>query len=65
VLGYVASSMFVTLEYETLYFLLGLCAAMGFRLKQPTLFMERDFWVVSTMTVSWAIFVKAFVMLYF
>jgi O-antigen ligase len=65
VLGYIASSMFVTLEYETLYFLLGLCAAMGFRLKQPTLFTERDFWVVSTMTVSWAIFVKAFVMLYF
>lgn len=65
VLGYISSSMFVTLEYETLYFLLGLCAAMGFRLKQPVLFTERDFWTVSTMTAGWAIFIKAFVMLYF
>lgn len=65
VLGYIASAMFVTLEYETLYFLLGLCAAMGFRLKQPNLFTERDFWAVSTLTVGWAIFIKVFVMLYF
>jgi O-antigen ligase len=65
VLGYIASSMFVTLEYETLYFLLGLCAAAGFRLKQPNLFTERDFWAVSTITVGWAIFIKLFVMLYF
>lgn len=65
VLGYIASAMFVTLEYETLYFLLGLCAAMGFRLKQPNLFTERDFWTISTLTVGWAIFIKVFVMLYF
>ena len=64
VLGYIVSSMFVTLEYETLYFLLGLCAALGFRLKQPNLFTERDFWTVSTMTVGWVILIKAFVMLY-
>lgn len=64
VLGYIASSMFVTLEYETLYFLLGLCAALGFRLKQPNLFTERDFWTISTMTVGWAILIKVFVMLY-
>jgi len=64
VVGYIASSMFVTLEYETLYFLLGLCAALGFRLKQPNLFTERDFWTISTMTVGWAILIKVFVMLY-
>lgn len=65
VLGYIASSMFVTLEYETLYFLLGLCAAMGYRLKQPNLFTERDFWAISAMTLGWAIFIKVFVMFYF
>ena len=64
VLGYIASSMFVTLEYETLYFLLGLCAALGFRLKQPITFTERDFWAISGMTVGWAILIKAFVIIY-
>ena len=64
VVGYVVSSMFVTLEYETLYFMLGLCAALGLRLKQPNLFTERDFWTISTMTVGWAILIKVFVMLY-
>lgn len=65
VLGYIASSMFVTLEYETLYFLLGLCASVGLRLKQPNLFTERDFWAISLITVGWAMFIKIFVMLYF
>lgn len=64
VFGYIVSSTFVTLEYETLYFLLGLCAALGFRLKQPNTFTERDFWVISAMTVGWAILVKAFVIFY-
>lgn len=64
VVGYIVSSMFVTLEYETLYFLLGLCAAVGFRLRQPNLFTERDFWVIAMTTVGWAILVKVFVMLY-
>ncbi|MCR4346522.1 MAG: O-antigen ligase family protein [Sulfuricaulis sp.] len=64
VLGYIASSMFVTLEYETFYFLLGLCAALGFRLKQPIVFTERDFWAISGMTVGWGILIKAFVIIY-
>lgn len=64
VVGYMVSSMFVTLEYETLYFLLALCAALGFRLKQTNLFTERDFWAISAMTVGLAILIKIFVMLY-
>ena len=64
VVGYIVSSMFVTLEYETLYFLLALCAALGFRLKQTNLFTERDFWTISAMTVGLVIFIKIFVMLY-
>ncbi|MBI3546804.1 MAG: O-antigen ligase family protein [Gammaproteobacteria bacterium] len=64
VIGYIISSMFVTLEYETFYFLLGLCGALGFRLKQPVQFAEKDFWRLSMATVGWVIAIKAFVILY-
>ncbi len=64
VIGYIISSMFVTLEYETFYFLLGLCAALGFRLKQPVQFGEKDFWRLCAATVGWVIIIKAFVILY-
>lgn len=64
VIGYIISSMFVTLEYETFYFLLGLCAALGFRLKQPVQFGEKDFWRLCAATIGWVIIIKAFVILY-
>jgi hypothetical protein len=64
VVGYVISSMFVTLEYETLYFLLGLCASFGFRLKEPISFTKRDFGIVCSMTLGWVVGIKAFVMVY-
>ncbi len=64
VAGYIISSMFVTLEYETLYFLMGLCAAVGYRLKERPAFTERDFWTISSITLGWAVAIKAFVMLY-
>lgn len=65
VAGYIISSMFITLEYETLYFLLGFCAALGFRLNQPNFFIEKDLWIISAITLSWVAIIKAFVMLYF
>ena len=64
VIGYIISSMFVTLEYETFYFLLGLCAALGFQVKQPGQFVEKDFWRLLFITLGWVIFIKTFVMLY-
>jgi hypothetical protein len=64
VVGYFISSLFVTLEYETYYFLLGLCAALGFRLSKPNQFIERDFWIISAMTLGWVVAIKAFVMVY-
>lgn len=65
VIGYIVSAMFVTLEYETLYFLLGLCAVPGRQLKEPVTFTQKDFVAVSAMTIGWVVLVKAFVMLYF
>jgi O-antigen ligase len=64
VVGYIISAMFVTLEYETLYFLLGLCASVGFRLKEPAPFTRREFWILSCVTLGWVAGVKAFVMVY-
>ncbi len=40
--GYLVSAMFVTLEYETLYFLLGVTAATGMQLETPARFGRRD-----------------------
>lgn len=64
VVGYFISSLFVTLEYETYYFLLGLCAALGFRLSKPNQFGERDFRIITAMTLGWVVAIKAFVMVY-
>jgi O-antigen ligase len=64
VVGYIISSMFVTLEYETLYFLIGLCASVGFRLKEPAPFTRRDVWIVAAITLGWVVGIKAFVMVY-
>jgi hypothetical protein len=62
--GYIMSSMFVTLEYETFYFLLGLTAAVGNRLQAAPKFTERDFWTMSAIVVAFLVAVKATAMLY-
>ena len=63
--GYIVSSMFVTLEYETLYMLLGLCAVVGNTLNEPVRFTRRDFKISSCVTLLWIVLVKAFTMAYF
>lgn len=65
VIGYLMSAMFVTLEYETFYFLLGLCAVPGRALEEPPKFGQRDFMLVGAATIGWFIIVKLFVMIYF
>jgi O-antigen ligase len=64
VAGYLISSVFVTLEYETLYFLVGLCAAVGFMLKEPPSFTERDFRFIGFISVGWVLALKGFLMVY-
>lgn len=63
--GYLMSAMFVTLEYETFYFLLALAAAVGNCVKTPPNFTSRDFWTVSAIIVALYAGVKAVVMLYY
>lgn len=63
--GYVISSMFVTLEYETLYFLLGLTGAVGHWVRVPVRFTKRDFWILLGIGGCWVIGLKLFVMMFF
>lgn len=65
VAGYMISSMFVTLEYETFYFLLALTAVVGNSLAAPPTFSERDFWTMSGLMFMFILSVKVFVMLYY
>jgi len=65
VAGYILSSMFVTLEYETFYFLLALPAAVGNSLGARPSFTRQDFRLMGTIVVAFFLGVKGFVMLYF
>lgn len=63
--GYLVSAMFVTLEYETLYFLLALAAARGEDLDEPPTFDVRDGLAVLAIMLGFFAMVKGFVMIYF
>jgi len=65
VAGYLLSSMFVTLEYETFYFLLGLTAAVGNSVSVRPSFTEQDLWRMGAIMGGFFVAVKGFVMLYF
>jgi putative inorganic carbon (hco3(-)) transporter len=54
--GYVVSSMFVTLEYETFYFLLAIAGVLGRRLENPLRFGKRDLKIVVLMGLGWLAF---------
>jgi hypothetical protein len=61
VLGYVISMMFVTLEYETFYLLLAMCAALGRCVPEPIVAVKRDFKIIGISTLGFLIFVQIFV----
>ena len=65
VAGHLLSSMFVTLEYETFYFLLALMAAVGNNLATRPSFTRRDFWILGSIMAVIFVTVKGFVMVYF
>lgn len=60
IIGYIVSSMFVTLEYETFYMLLGLCAAYGNKLENPIYFDQFHCKNILFITFSWLVFIKFF-----
>jgi O-antigen ligase len=65
IIGYIISSLFVTLEYETFYFLLAMAAAIGYRVPQPVVFTRRDFGALMAIAIGWVVGIKLFVMAYF
>jgi O-antigen ligase len=63
--GYIVSSMFVTLEYETFYILLGLCVGAGLISGEPVRLSKRDLRNILGIVAGWFVVLKAFVMAYF
>lgn len=64
IIGYLASSMFVTLEYETFYFLLALAAALGRMNNVPFQYSQKDFTIVTTVIFGWICFLKVLFVIY-
>jgi O-antigen ligase len=64
VVGYLISMMFVTLEYETFYLLLAMCAALGRCVPEPVTVTKRDFKVVGLSVIVFVVFVQIFVIGY-
>jgi O-Antigen ligase len=65
VIGYLISSMFVTLEYETLYLLFAFCAVVGKLHKQELKLTFNDYLIITGITLGWVFIVKVFVSLYY
>ena len=63
--GYLVSAMFVTLEYETLYFLLGMTAAVGHQIDPAVRFSRRDATVVVGLVATFFIGLRLFVAVYY
>ncbi len=63
--GYLVSALFVTLETELMYFILGMtCAVSGWR-EKPFRFSGRDVVIVGCITFAYYVFFKLFVMGYY
>jgi O-antigen ligase len=64
VVGYLISMMFVTLEYETFYLLLAMCAALGRCVPEPLQATKRDYKIVGISVIAFVIIVQIFVIGY-
>jgi O-antigen ligase len=64
IIGYIVSSFFVTLEYETFYMLLALCLVVGREVEREVAFTLKDFRNIICMGITW-VFVKIFCMMFF
>jgi O-antigen ligase len=64
IVGYLVSSMFVTLEYETWYLLLAVCAGIGRYLPEPVPVGRRDFMAIGSLVLGFLVSVQIFVILY-
>lgn len=64
IVGMLVSSMFVTLEYETLYFLLALPAALATTVSKKVEFTSRDMKYLSLAIIMFVVLLKIFIMIY-
>ncbi len=64
-IGYLISSMFVTLEYETMYFILALAAVFGKGSDHSIEFTRGDFFNIAMLVIGWVIFLRVFTSLYY
>ena len=64
-IGYLISSMFVTLEYETQFFLFGMAAVIERINNKKIIFAKKDFWRVMMISLGWVVLVRVFVGLYY
>ncbi len=62
--GMMVSSMFVTLEYETFYFLFALPAALASSVDKNITFTLQDAKYLLILIVSWIVVLKIFIMIY-
>lgn len=65
VIGYLISAMFVTLEYETFYLLLAVCAVVARCAPAVVHLNARDYYNISAIVVLWIIILQIFVIQYF
>lgn len=63
--GYLVSSFFVTLEYETLYFMLGIVRSLCNQAGMEVKLSKQDFYNVAGMTLGLYIVMKIFISLYY
>jgi O-antigen ligase len=63
-IGYLISAQFVTLEMETLYFVLALTTSVRSWTREPPVFGPRDAGIMSVTLAGYVVLVKAFVMKY-
>lgn len=64
VLGYLISSLFVTLEYETFYMLLALCVGGYQSAIHGPLYRGREFWTSASIVIVFVVVIKGVVSVY-
>jgi O-antigen ligase len=64
IIGYIVSSLFVTLEYETLYVLLAVAAVVSRQVPDGFKLINRDYVTVGSVEIAWLIFLQLFCIMF-
>ena len=63
--GYLISSMFVTLEYETMFFIFAMAAVIGKSIPEKLEFTSKDYFIIGGTTIGWYMIVRVFTAVYY